>query len=132
MELEDLKRIVADVAAKEPSVLAAWIFGSRVRGEERPSSDLDVALLTASEGRPPAIEDRVGGGIAAECGLDVDVSRLDLAGPALAFEVVTEGCRVYARDDLAADLAEERARRVYLDTEHLRRVQNHYLYGDPL
>jgi hypothetical protein len=50
----------------------------------------------------------------------------------LGFEVVTGGHRVFARDALAADEAEERCLRTYLDTEHMRRVQHHYLYGDPL
>jgi predicted nucleotidyltransferase len=131
MDLEELGRVVAEVAATESAVLAAWIFGSRSRGEARRSSDLDVAILTDAT-RAPAIEDRVGGEIAARTGLDVDVCRLEAAGPVLALEIVAGGRRVFARDDEHADVVEERARRAYLDTQHLRRVQNHYLYGDPL
>ncbi|MBM4266266.1 MAG: hypothetical protein FJ144_06610 [Deltaproteobacteria bacterium] len=131
MELADIAGIVARAAAAEPSIVAVWIFGSRSRGEERRRSDLDLAILTDAA-RPPAIEDRLGGEIAQRTGLDVDVCRFEVASPVLAFEIVADGRRVFARDDERADLAEERALRTYRDTEHLRRVQNHYLYGDPL
>jgi predicted nucleotidyltransferase len=44
---------VADTVARDQNVLAAWVFGSRARGVERPSSDLDVACcwLRESSGR---------------------------------------------------------------------------------
>jgi hypothetical protein len=64
--------------------------------------------------------------------LDVDVCRLDAAGSVLAYETVTDGRRVFARDEEIADRHEERVRREYVDTAYLRRVQHHRLYGDPL
>jgi predicted nucleotidyltransferase len=121
---------VAAVAAAEPTVIAAWIFGSRGRGEARRHSDLDVAVLTT--GTSAECVDRIAGELAGRTNLDVDVCRLEIAGPVLAYEVVTDGRRVFARDEDLADRHEERIRREYLDTAHLRRVQHHYLYGDPL
>ena len=133
MTLEEIERVVAEVAAAEPSVLAAWIFGSRARGEASPGSDLDVALLRALEVAMPAgIEERVAAAIAGRTGLDVDVSRIGEDRPVLSFEGVADGRRVFARDEERADIAEEQLRWLYLDTAHLRRVQNYYLYGDPL
>jgi len=127
----DLDRVVAAAAAAEPSVRAAWLFGSRARGEARPGSDLDVAILTAA-GAPGGVADRFAATIARTTGLDVDVCRFERAGPVLAYEIVTGGRRVFARDQDDADRYEEQARRTYLDTAHLRRVKDHYLYGDPL
>lgn len=133
MDLEGIARVVAEAAATEPSVLAAWMFGSRARGEAGPGSDLDVALLlTPGAAKPAGLEDRVAATIAGRTGLDVDVSLIGEDRPTLSFEVVGDGRRVFARDDERADVVEERLRWVYLDTMHLRRVQNHYLYGDPL
>ncbi len=133
MERPAIDEAVAEVASAEPSILAAWIFGSRARGEARPGSDLDVALLPMPGVTAPAgIEERIAAEIAGRTGLDVDVSRIGEDRPTLSFEVVTEGRRVFARDAGDADRAEERLRWVYLDTAHIRRVQNHYLYGDPL
>lgn len=51
MDLDEIAPVVAAVAATEPSVVAAWIFGSRAHREERRGSDLDVAILT-ERGRP--------------------------------------------------------------------------------
>ena len=58
--------------------------------------------------------------------------RIGADRPVLSYEVVADGRRVFARDDERADLAEDHIRWTYLDTAHLRRVQNHYRYGDPL
>jgi predicted nucleotidyltransferase len=122
---------VATVAAAEPAVVAAWVFGSRGRGDAGQHSDLDVAVLTGGDGGGD-IADRIAGDVAKRTGLDVDVCRLERVGPVLAYEIVTDGRRVFVRDEETADRHEERIRREYLDTAHLRRVQHHYLYGDPL
>lgn len=60
------------------------------------------------------------------------MARIGVDRPLLSFEVVADGRRVFARDDEQADVVEERIRWTYLDTAHLRRVQNRYLYRDPL
>ena len=123
--------VLVEVVALEPRVVAAWLFGSRARGEERPASDLDVAVLLDS-GQDAEVLSRVSAALTRRLGVETDVVDLAKSTPVLGFEVVTGGRRVYARDALAADEAEERCLRAYLDTEHMRRVQHHYLYGDPL
>ena len=122
---------VAEIVAREPGVVAAWVFGSRARGEERPSSDLDVAVILQSEAGAEVLS-RVNAALTQRLGVETDVVDLAKSTPVLGFEVVTGGRRVFERDALAADEAEERCLRAYLDTEHMRRVQHHYLYGDPL
>jgi predicted nucleotidyltransferase len=44
MEREEMTALVASWAASEPLVKKAYIFGSRVRGDHRNESDLDVAV----------------------------------------------------------------------------------------
>lgn len=133
MDLAALEPIVVEVVAQYPAVLAAWVFGSRAEGTARSGSDLDVAVLLFPDAHPTAgLEDRIAAAIATRTLLDVDVSRLTDRAPVLGIEVVGHGRRVFARDPEQADDVEERLRRRYLDTAHLRRVQNHYLYGDPL
>lgn len=126
----DLDRCVATAAERAPTVLAAYVFGSRARGEARDGSDLDVALLETC-GRSLSIEEEDGlrRAIAAETGLAIDVALLRPCAPVLAFEVLQGGRRVFARDAEAADEIEENLLRRYLDTEHLRRVQRDYFFG---
>lgn len=42
--IENLCEIVRNWAELQPCVTKAWVYGSRVRGEEKPESDLDVAV----------------------------------------------------------------------------------------
>jgi len=77
------------------SVLAAYIFGSRARGTERPSSDVDIAVLL----EPPADMQGVGA-VLRVCQDtlgrdDVDVVVLNTAAPILAYEAVS-GTRILA------------------------------------
>lgn len=133
MDRVALERIVGEIAAGEPTVLAAWIFGSRADGSARATSDLDVAYAMLPGLRPDGgLANRLCSAIARETLLDVDVVQLSDQHPVLGIEIVGHGCRVFVRDEEDADDLEERVRRRYLDTAHMRRVQNHYLYGDPL
>jgi predicted nucleotidyltransferase len=122
---------VADAAQREPAVLAAYLFGSRARGEARERSDLDVAVLEMP-GRELDLraEDRMRRSIASATGLPVDFVRLRAPSPVLAFEVLSENRRVFSRDAALADEIEERLLLHYLDTEHLRRIQREYFFGD--
>lgn len=119
------------IVSGEPAVVAAWIFGSRARGSERPASDVDVAVLL-ERGASKAILTRLAAEITNALGVDADVVDLSSSTPVLGFEIVAHGRRVFERDERIADEAEERCLREYLDTAHMRRVQSHYLYGDPL
>lgn len=53
MDLERLTEVLRDWAAAKPLIRKLWIFGSRVRGDNRPDSDLDIAIeldLSAAQG----------------------------------------------------------------------------------
>jgi len=96
-----------------------------------PAGDVDLAVLLVP-GTSREVLSRLSAGIEGALGVDADVVDLVTSTPVLGFEIVAHGRRIFERDALAADEAEERCLREYLDTEHLRRVQHHYLYGDPL
>ncbi len=124
-----LESAIALAAEREPDVLAAYVFGSRARGEAQERSDLDVAVLEVP-GRSLGIEaeDRLRRAITAATGLRADLACLRPSSPVLAFEVLAGGRRVFARDDERTDEIEEDLLRRYLDTEHLRRVQREYFF----
>jgi predicted nucleotidyltransferase len=88
-------RLIA-VVESDPRIVAAYLFGSRVRGDARRGSDLDVAVLFSEpvELRTRVeLEDR----LAAAAGIAVDCTDLGAAGAFLALDAVA-GERVYCRD----------------------------------
>lgn len=44
MQLAEMKTLLSTWAAEKPLVSRLWLFGSRVRGDHRPDSDVDVAI----------------------------------------------------------------------------------------
>jgi predicted nucleotidyltransferase len=94
MDEAEIDRIVTHAVAERPAVLAAWIFGSRARGEGRPGSDIDVAVLTDGAGSGDVV-DGIAADISVQTGLEADVCRLELASPVLGYEIVTGGRRIF-------------------------------------
>lgn len=43
--MSEFAKVVANWAAAKPDVKAAYLYGSRVKGTESPSSDIDVAIV---------------------------------------------------------------------------------------
>ena len=81
---------------------AILLYGSRARGQARPESDVDLALLFGRRPRPTAwelaaarteLEDRLG--------QDVDLVVLDTASPILAMEVLRHGRLLRQSDPMA-------------------------------
>jgi predicted nucleotidyltransferase len=51
-----IREAVSSAASEvKPAVLAAWIYGSVARGEDRPGSDLDMAIIARPEEIEPAL-----------------------------------------------------------------------------
>ena len=44
MDTQTMKKVIADYFKTQP-VLKAWLFGSFARGEERPTSDVDILFV---------------------------------------------------------------------------------------
>lgn len=124
--------LVAHLAPIE-DIGAAWIFGSRARGEGRPRSDLDLALLVNAPAADRGVRVlAVGTAFTRALGITVDAVDASRVTPTLGWEIVSSGRPTFARDEERAVEIEVRWVQVWVDTAHMRRVQNHYLYGDPL
>lgn len=94
----EVDRQVAAVLAKEPEIVAAWVFGSVARGTAREDSDLDVAILL--RGPPPAdatLYD-VAARLEAAVSRPVDLVVLGDHDPIVAHRVFSEGRLVLDRD----------------------------------
>lgn len=89
-------------ALEDAGVAVAWLFGSRARGDDRPDSDADVALLLCPDADPPDLYTQAGLAEAFREPLGagaVDIVLLDRAPLDLRARVVQEGRVLWSRDE---------------------------------
>jgi predicted nucleotidyltransferase len=90
--IERLRERLADL----PDVRLAAVFGSVARGEERPGSDLDLALLLDGDSLPRRWE--VEAALGREAGRETDFVYLNEAPPLLRFEIARDGVLLLERN----------------------------------
>lgn len=116
MDLDKLQRVCF-----QEGVLAAYLFGSRARGEERDDSDVDLALVFPENDRryndlsfimtlTDLFEKVVPG-------QRLDLVFLQKSGLQLQYSVLKEGKLLFCADDEARTDYEDRVMRDYLDFE---------------
>jgi hypothetical protein len=102
--LDDAQRsLVTAILAPYPDVAAAWVFGSFARGEARPNSDLDIALLLAPHAPNRVDRGRLLGDVASRLeavapGRAIDVVVIQDQGPILQHRILKEGILVHDAD----------------------------------
>jgi predicted nucleotidyltransferase len=103
-----LDRLCDAEALRSRSLRAVWLFGSHARGQPRPASDLDLAVLCDP---PLGLErTRLMDQLARELGRDVDVIDLATASATLAWEILTTGLLMIENDELANEAFLRRTR----------------------
>ncbi|MFB6159086.1 MAG: nucleotidyltransferase domain-containing protein [Candidatus Nanohalobium sp.] len=92
--LENVRSAVREVC-QEYDVVAAYLFGSFVRGEEKEDSDIDVAVFFRDYNINKLLE--LGRKIQEEAGVEreIDVRALNRSGTAFSFRVISEGEVLY-------------------------------------
>lgn len=114
---EDLLLAVRIRLEAEPDVVAAWLFGSRARGEARPDSDVDVAVLLRQDS--PATLEGLRLGLESDleqvCQRSVDLVIVNRAPPDLVHRVLRDGVLLVERDRSARVRFEVRSRNEYFD-----------------
>jgi uncharacterized protein len=94
--------ILAAVREALPGVRRVYLFGSRAVGEERPDSDLDLAVVLDGPADPVSLW-MAGEAIASRLDVDVDLIDLLTADTVLKHQIVTTGQRLFAADPMDAE-----------------------------
>ena len=120
---EVLDRLRALLAKAPEEVVAAYLFGSRARGTEKPSSDVDVGVLLA---RPPepilgSVARRLEAEMERGTGLPAQVVALNEAPVDLVHRVLRDGVLLLDRDPLARTRFEVRVRNEWFDLQPILR-----------
>ncbi len=132
-EKEQVKKTLTDFFQKREEVLLAYLFGSVAEDKQNKLSDLDIAVLVEADKLDKSDEQPFG--YQASIGTDlmgllhtnaVDVVILNRATPLLAHEVVKYGEVVFSRNEDTRIEFEIRTQHRYLDTKHLREIQDSY------
>lgn len=95
------QRLVALLRSRVPGLLAVYGFGSRVQGQARPDSDLDLAVLVAGYADVLRLWE-LASDLADVVGCAVDLLDLRAASTVLQYQVITTGQRWWALDGQAA------------------------------
>lgn len=97
-----LEPLLRRIHERLPGTRGIWLFGSHARGDARPDSDIDLAVLGTAAFDPVAIFD-----LGLELGVlarrDVDLIDLQRAPTALCKEVVSRGRLVACQDPVACE-----------------------------
>lgn len=100
-------------------LVAAYLFGSVARGDERPGSDVDIAVVLGRHGGLELADlDRcaaIQGAIADLLHREVDLVPLDTASPDLQFRVLRDRVLLFEGDETARIEFEIHARNDYFD-----------------
>ncbi len=91
-------------------VQGAYLFGSHARGRPMPTSDVDIAVITA----PLSAKKKVILTLAGPTN-DFDISLLDDLPPVIAYRVFKEGKPLFIKDKLAVHRRQVQAMRDYFD-----------------
>jgi predicted nucleotidyltransferase len=117
MQLDQVLPVVRAGLQHEPTIAAAWLFGSVARGTAHDRSDVDLAVLRlgASPRRfdDPALE--VGDRLARVLGREVQVVELDTAPDDLIHRVLHDGVLLVERDRSRRIAFEVASRNRYFD-----------------
>jgi hypothetical protein len=117
MERAQIEAAVRACCAERADVVAVYLFGSRARGNARPSSDIDLAVLYRE---PPsagleALSLPLEGDLEAALGVPVQALSLNLAPPDVIHRVLRDGVLLLERDASRRVAFEVRARNEYFD-----------------
>jgi predicted nucleotidyltransferase len=99
----EIETAIPIIAQHEPEVQAVYLFGSHGTEDERPDSDIDMALLLPFGHSGSLAASELSGALAECLGKNVDLINLRSVNTVFQKEIVMADRRVYCVDQFAAD-----------------------------
>jgi predicted nucleotidyltransferase len=119
-DIEIIKKAAIKIISSSISETEAiYIFGSIAKGDTGERSDIDLAFLS-KEKISSVVRFQIQEKIALELNCDVDLIALKEASEVMQFQVVSEGYRIFERNEKAAEEYEDKVYYLYLDLCELR------------
>lgn len=86
--------VVTLLQAALPQTIAVYAFGSRIQGNAKADSDLDLAVLTAAYADPLLLW-QLSGELAEQLKCEVDLLDLRAASTVMQYQIITTGCLLW-------------------------------------
>ncbi len=121
---------IQKILAKQPNVIAAYLFGSAARGQTHPKSDVDIGVVLKDEeslsfGELVSLMAMIDEVVP---NFKVDVRPIvKRSSPLFVFNVIKEGKPIYIKSEKEKVKFEVAALKRFYDTQHLRDVYYSYL-----
>lgn len=112
--LEELKKILPEIADRFPSVSVLYLFGSHAAGTARARSDVDIAVFTDGS-ESPLMDLELAVLVEKRLKRPVDVVVMQKVSPILQHEVLRNKIRLFERNPSQRARLEVRSFRAYLD-----------------
>lgn len=117
-----IQKEVINILRINPSVIACYIFGSRVNNNEDKTSDLDVAIVVSDRKYYQELD------ILPQISKisfpkEVDLSVVDLTvSPLFLYQIISKGICIYEKSKFERVEFESKVQRIYFDTQHMRDI----------
>ena len=124
-----LQELLADGLRGIPNLCAAYLFGSRARGTQRPGSDVDVGIWLRKT--PVTLDEyplELAGALEQKLGQGVDLVVMNGAPSDLVHRILRDGILVLEKDRAARIAFEMQARSDFFDMAPIRAL---YRRGEP-
>jgi predicted nucleotidyltransferase len=119
-DIEIIEKVAIKIITNSfPETEAIYIFGSIAKGAAGENSDIDLAFLS-KEKISSVVRFQIQEKIALELNCDVNLIALKEASEVMQFQVVSEGYRIFERNEKAAEEYEDKVYYLYLDLCELR------------
>ncbi len=116
---QSFEKIASVVQRLVPQASALWLFGSAVRHQMQPDSDIDLAVALSA---PLTIEEKwsLQTALTQQLGAEVDLLDFSRLPTIMQFQVLETGQLLYAKDPVATELYSAFVRTEYMDIQRWR------------